>query len=162
MNKEHGHLNRFSLMGTIERVKTKKNGSRVIYLRASNRPDKMMTGAVSSPTFFTGVLLLRISHSAIEYAHVSETTLVPDTEVFVEGHIQGVGHKIQGEDYFTTELWAHRVRRVHPSRERGEKPDLENTLIQESQDDATMATPLQQKDAGDVDTKDTGKGAKAT
>ncbi len=156
MNKGHGHLNRFSLMGTIERVKTKKNGSRVIYLRASNRPDKMLTGAVSSPTFFTGILLLRISHSAIEYARVSETTLTPDTEVFIEGHIQGVGHKIQCEDYFTVELWAHRVRRVRPLRESltddGEKLDREDTLIEESQADASMAAPLQQKDAGDEDT----------
>lgn len=135
MDKGHEALNRFLLLGTIERIKTKQNGSRVIYLRASHRPDKMLTGAVSSPTFFTGVLILRISGSAIAYAKVPESTFVPGTEVFVEGSIQGVLHKIQGEDYFTVELWVHRLRRLRgPGSPDAAQSDGEDTLTTESQE----------------------------
>lgn len=145
MDKGHEALNRFLLLGTIERVKAKKNGSRVLYLRASHRPDKMLTGAVTSPTFFTGLLILRISGAAIEYGKISEASLAPGTEVFVEGHVQGIGHKINGEDYFTIELWAHRIRRVRPPAPSGddpsgedEDPDQEAIVISESQESESV------------------------
>lgn len=144
MDKGHEALNRFLVLGTIERVKTKKNGSRVLYLRASHRPDKMLTGAVSSPTFFTGLLILRISGAAIEYAKVSEASLTPGTEVFVEGHVQGIGHKINGEDYFTIELWAHRIRRIRPPAPsedlscEDEDPDQEALVVAESQESESV------------------------
>lgn len=154
LNNRNAFLNRFILIGVIERIKIKKNGTRIIHLRVSNRPDKILPGISSAPGFFTSVLLLRIQAAAINHADVSIATLVAGAEIYIEGNIQGICHQIGGEDYLTTELWAHRARLVRPAPAtlESEIADQEDALLDEAQDDETMSTPVGQNDEGDQDT----------